>query len=223
MARLTGLEPATPGVTGRYSNQLSYNRSRRPGAFRARRYVPDGADLRRAARRVKPLRGICGRRTGAPYPSQARMGDPMLKDLIARFARPDDPAPLPPEDARLALAALMVRAARADGDYDADERGEIAAVLADCHALSAEAVESLLREAEALEAEAPDTVRFTRLVKAAVPHEERAAVMEAIWRVVLADGRRDPSEDALLRQLAPLLGLADRESAFARRRVERRD
>jgi hypothetical protein len=26
MARLTGLEPATPGVTGRYSNQLSYNR-----------------------------------------------------------------------------------------------------------------------------------------------------------------------------------------------------
>ncbi len=26
LARLTGLEPATPGVTGRYSNQLSYNR-----------------------------------------------------------------------------------------------------------------------------------------------------------------------------------------------------
>ena len=31
MARLTGLEPATPGVTGRYSNRLSYNRvSTRP-------------------------------------------------------------------------------------------------------------------------------------------------------------------------------------------------
>ena len=29
MARLTGLEPATPGVTGRYSNQLSYNRAMR--------------------------------------------------------------------------------------------------------------------------------------------------------------------------------------------------
>ncbi len=24
---MTGLEPATPGVTGRYSNQLSYNRA----------------------------------------------------------------------------------------------------------------------------------------------------------------------------------------------------
>ena len=27
MARWTGLEPATPGVTGRYSNQLSYHRA----------------------------------------------------------------------------------------------------------------------------------------------------------------------------------------------------
>ncbi len=28
MARLTGLEPATSGVTGRHSNRLSYNRAR---------------------------------------------------------------------------------------------------------------------------------------------------------------------------------------------------
>ena len=29
LARWTGLEPATPGVTGRYSNQLSYHRALR--------------------------------------------------------------------------------------------------------------------------------------------------------------------------------------------------
>ena len=147
----------------------------------------------------------------------------MLADLIARFRTPEETAPLPAEDERLALAALMVRAARADGDYDAGEREEIAAALAERHGLDADAAEALMREAEAAEAEAPDTVRFTRLIKAAVPHEARMGVMEAIWRVVLADGRRDAAEDALLRQLAPLLGLADRESAFARRRAERRD
>ncbi len=43
MARLTGLEPATPGVTGRYSNQLSYNRAIcRPGIFTER----DGRSMR---------------------------------------------------------------------------------------------------------------------------------------------------------------------------------
>ena len=34
LARWTGLEPATPGVTGRYSNQLSYHRALR-GQIRA--------------------------------------------------------------------------------------------------------------------------------------------------------------------------------------------
>ncbi len=31
VARRTGLEPATPGVTGRYSNQLSYHRAIKGG------------------------------------------------------------------------------------------------------------------------------------------------------------------------------------------------
>ena len=40
VARLTGLEPATPGVTGRYSNQLSYNR-----AWRLRYDKPTGSSM----------------------------------------------------------------------------------------------------------------------------------------------------------------------------------
>ena len=31
LARWTGLEPATTGVTGRYSNQLSYHRAQKNG------------------------------------------------------------------------------------------------------------------------------------------------------------------------------------------------
>ncbi|SBT08149.1 conserved hypothetical protein [Candidatus Propionivibrio aalborgensis] len=43
LAEWTGLEPATPGVTGRYSNQLNYhsNTSRsRVAAFHARQPLP---------------------------------------------------------------------------------------------------------------------------------------------------------------------------------------
>jgi uncharacterized tellurite resistance protein B-like protein len=76
-----------------------------------------------------------------------------------------------------------------------------------------------LQDAERAEALAPDTVRFTRSLKDAVPYEERVALIEALWRIVLADGIRDPNEDALMRQIAPLLGVADRDSALARQRA----
>jgi hypothetical protein len=62
----------------------------------------------------------------------------------------------------------------------------------------------LRRDAEVLESEAPDTVRFTRAIKDAVPYEDRMGVIEALWDVVLADGVRDDEEDALLRLVAPL-------------------
>ena len=75
--------------------------------------------------------------------------------------------------------------------------------------------------AEAFEAEAPDTVRFTRALKEAVPFEDRIAVIEVLWAVALADGSRDAEEDQMLRLLANLLGVTDMESSLARRRVER--
>ncbi|MGR3782422.1 MAG: tellurite resistance TerB family protein [Albimonas sp.] len=145
----------------------------------------------------------------------------MLRTLLAAFAQPEPPDRLGTEDARLALAALMVRAARADSMYEASEREEILARLAARHSLPDASARALLAEAEALEAEAPDTVRFTRLIKQAVPYEDRADVMETLWAVALADGARAPEEDAFLRQLAPLLGVSDQDSALARQRAAR--
>jgi uncharacterized tellurite resistance protein B-like protein len=49
-----------------------------------------------------------------------------------------------------------------------------------------------------------------------LPREQRLSILEDLWRVVLADGERDAHEDALIRRLAPLLGLSDRDRAEAR-------
>jgi uncharacterized tellurite resistance protein B-like protein len=62
-------------------------------------------------------------------------------------------------------------------------------------------------------------VRFTRAIKDAVAYEDRLAVIEALWTVVLADGQRAQEEDALLRLVSNLLGVSDRDSALARQRV----
>ena len=144
----------------------------------------------------------------------------MFEKLLAMLAR-SDTAPLPPEDARLALAALLVRLARSDGDYAPSEAARIDSVLARRYGLDALAATALRTAAEGLEAEAPDTVRFTREIKDHVPHEHREGVLEALWSVVLADGHRDDAENAQMRLLAGLLGVTDRDSALARQRAGR--
>ena len=139
--------------------------------------------------------------------------------LRALFA--PNPPRLPEPDARLALATLLVRVARSDGHYAAAEVAHIDAILKARHGLNDTAAAYLRVEAEALEVEAPDTVRFTRALKAAVPLDDRKALVEALWKVALADGARDAEEDRMLRLVAHLLGLTDVESAQARQRVIR--
>ena len=145
----------------------------------------------------------------------------MVLDLLRRLASPQ-PIPLPEPDARVALAALLVRIARADGHYAPEEVARIDRILATRYDLSPFEAVSLRRDAEEVEAEAPDTVRFTRALKDAVAYEDRAHLVETLWQVVLADGIRDPEENALLRTVAPLLGVTDQDSALARQRAEKK-
>lgn len=132
------------------------------------------------------------------------------------------PSPQPAPDASSALAALLVRLARADGDYSPTEAAGIERLISARYSLSAFEATAARRVGEAMEAEASDTVRFTRALKDAVPYEERTGLMEALWSVALSDGARDADEDALIRLAASLLGVSDRDSALARQRMERR-
>ena len=145
----------------------------------------------------------------------------MFADFLKRLTAPD-PDPLPDDDARLALTALLVRIARADGSYLDSEVARIDRLSAHRYGLSPAEAAALRGKAEALESEAPDTVRFTRAIKDAVAFEDRASVIEALWELALADGERDEEEDALIRMVANFLGINDRDSALARQRVAAR-
>lgn len=142
----------------------------------------------------------------------------MFADLLRRLTTAQ--APVAELDQRLALAALLVRVARSDGHFDSAEAARIDRILEHRFQLSTPEAQDLRGKAETLEAEAPDTVRFTRAIKDAVPYEERIGVIEALWTVVLADGVRDHEEDAFLRLVANLLGVNDKDSGLARQRVE---
>ncbi len=146
----------------------------------------------------------------------------MFGDFLKRLTQPE-PDPLADNDARLALTALLVRIARSDNDYAMSERQLIDQIAARRYGLSEPDATALRQQAEELEAQAPDTVRFTRAIKDAVPYEQRLGVIETLWQVVLADGSRSDEEDALLRLVSNLLGVTDTDSAMARQRVSAND
>ncbi|MEM8752725.1 MAG: TerB family tellurite resistance protein [Pseudomonadota bacterium] len=135
--------------------------------------------------------------------------------LAAIFAPEGEAAAEGEDQVGVALAALMVRLARADGVFDDEERARIVAALDARFGDGA----ALLEAGERAEANATDHQRFTRLVKEAFAPEARGAVLEELWEVVLADGARDDEENALMRQFASLLHVSDQEVAMARRRV----
>ncbi|MEO0913742.1 MAG: TerB family tellurite resistance protein, partial [Pseudomonadota bacterium] len=135
----------------------------------------------------------------------------MFKDLMNRLMGPE-PAPEPAADYQQALAALLVRCARADDHLDPTELAQIDRILSQRYSLPGAEARALRQDGMMLEAEAGDTVHLTRVIKDAVPYEERIAIVEALWSVVLADDDRDAEENAFLRLVVSLLGVNDRDS-----------
>ncbi len=142
----------------------------------------------------------------------------MFSDFLSRLTQPQ-PDPLADDDARLALTSLLVRIARSDNDYADTEMARIDRISAERYGLSPFEAAALRARAEDLEAEAPDTVRFTRAIKEAVAYDDRLAVVQAMWSVALADGQRTGEEDSLLRLVVSLLGVSDVDSALARQKA----
>ena len=126
------------------------------------------------------------------------------------------------EELRIAAAALMVEAAQLDDTFDARERNKIRELVAERFELGPEESDSLIETAEARVAESSQLHGFTRVVKAAFSQDERIELMEMLWQVVYADGELHHYEANLMRRLAGLLQVSDRDAGTARKRARER-
>jgi len=118
-----------------------------------------------------------------------------------------------------AVAVLLVEAARMDSTFGMDERKVIETLLAQRFRLSAPEVAALLARAETTVADTTQYFPFTHHINQQMTEAEKSEVIEMLWRVAYADGELDPHEDALIRQIAGLIHVTDRERAFARQRA----
>lgn len=123
------------------------------------------------------------------------------------------------QDLRVAVVALLVRAATSDADFGAEEKETISRIASQSFDLPPSEVAALIEAATEEEAETLDLHRWVQSIKQAYSEEERVALIEKMWEVVYADGVLDEYEANLLRRVAGLIYVPDRQSGEARQRV----
>jgi len=143
-----------------------------------------------------------------------------FRNFVAEFVEGErHPSQFADNDYRLAAVALLVHAAAIDGDVSPSERDKLHSVVKRRFDLDDAAADELIDKATAAEHEAVDLYHFTSLLNRTLDEAGRARVIEMMWEIVYADGRRDELEDNLLWRAADLLGVSSRERIELRRRI----
>ena len=108
---------------------------------------------------------------------------------------------------QVAVCAVLLEVAHADHDFAEEERHQIALLLQHHFDLHADEVEDLMARAKTERDAMPDLWPFTRAISQNFSPEEKAQVLEMVWRVVFADGRLDAYEEQLIRKLETMLAV----------------
>jgi uncharacterized tellurite resistance protein B-like protein len=131
----------------------------------------------------------------------------------------DTPAAAPAPDLRLSVAVLLLEAARQDDTFDARERAKIESLLISRFALSQAECAALMTAAEIRASQMTQLHGHTSHIAQAMSPDERVQLIEMLWDVAYADDVLDPEEDLLIRRIAGLIYVSDRERVLARQRV----
>ena len=120
---------------------------------------------------------------------------------------------------KLACAALLARAAWLDGHLDAKEEKALISLMVERFSLDEIEATNIVSEATIDVNNSNDIYKYTKIVRDAFDEPERVALMEMLWQLVYSDGELHDFESTLMRRLAGLLFVDDRQSGAARKRA----
>ncbi|HEC14582.1 MAG TPA: TerB family tellurite resistance protein [Rhodospirillales bacterium] len=145
-----------------------------------------------------------------------------LKALLFKGGGRTDKAENDDEAIRLATAALLAETAMMDGCFDEDERHVVLSILQRHFGLNEGEAQDLMEAGRTKVEDSSQLYGFTRTLKDHFSQEQRIAMIEMLWEVAYADGHVHHFESNLVRRVAGLIYVTDRESGEARKRVSRK-
>ena len=145
-----------------------------------------------------------------------------LKDVLSSQKQMTDV----PVDERSELARTMielfVEAASVDDGIDEEEGHIIAHIMAEHFDIAEADIASMFDNAVKAAEERIQMHGLAKNLRDMTDYEERVAMMELIWMVVLADNHLDHMEASLMRRLAGLLYVEDVDSGKAAKVARKR-
>ncbi len=129
------------------------------------------------------------------------------KKEAAPDAEPPRETETPQEQINMACAALLLEVAEADYADDPKETRAILDAPERELNLKRNEVQPLLERARDETAGATDLFPYTHLLNQRLDHDQKCAILTAMWRVAFADGNIDKYEELLIRRAHDLLRL----------------
>lgn len=143
-----------------------------------------------------------------------------FKQFLDEIAPADGPSAAPGVPSlRLAAAVLLTEVMRARDGITADERVAAAQALREEFGLAPDEVAPLLQAAERESLAAYDYFRFTNPLDEQLSQPQKAALVEAMWRVAYADGQAQAEENTVVSKVAGLLHVPHGEYIAAKMRA----
>ncbi|MBU1711161.1 MAG: TerB family tellurite resistance protein [Proteobacteria bacterium] len=131
----------------------------------------------------------------------------LIKNIIKK---PDPKEPVKNNSAertQIAASVLLLEAAQVDNECTQEEMDHVIETLKTQFGLTDDYTQELIELAHQERNDAIDLWQYTNQINKQYSKEEKLAVMEAVWRIIHADGHLEMHEDHFAHKLANLLRL----------------
>ena len=142
-----------------------------------------------------------------------------LKDALLGSNKSENKPQVITDPVKLASASLLARAAWLDGKLDTAEEVALNRLMVERFSINETEAKEIIAEATEDVDNGNDIYKYTKVVRDSFDNSERVALMEMLWQLVYSDGELHDFEATLMRRLAGLLYVDDRESGAARKRA----
>lgn len=106
---------------------------------------------------------------------------------------------------RMATAVLMIDVARADHVFDESEFESVLRLAEKHFGLDPEQAAQLVNQASERADDLVSVHEFTKLLHRHLEEDEKARIVDLLWRIAYADGRLDRFENSLVLKISDLL------------------